>query len=235
MGGLIGVRAAPTAQAAPLSTAKRMARSRVAPIRGRIGSIPSPRRLAMLDDIGPDLDEARAKIEATRDALQAALDGQEDPDERLAALVARLDRMAAEVERVEDAVTAHPPWARRSLPRSKWSVLPSTKSGYRAHRRPYTTGRPCGRVLNGSPGVATDNAGPGTWTGGSGRSSISIWTPSTRPSSSATTPSCRGKPVAVGGCASGGGGGRQLRGPQVRRPLRHALGHRPAEMGGVRE
>ena len=63
----------------------------------------------MLDDIGPDLDEAHAKIEATRDALQAALDGQEAPDERLAALVARLDRMAAEVERVEDAVTAHLP------------------------------------------------------------------------------------------------------------------------------
>jgi hypothetical protein len=109
MGGLIGVRADPTAQAAPLSTAKRMATSRVAPIRGRIGSIPSPWRLAMLDDIGPDLDEARARIEATRDALQAALDGQEAPDERLAALVARLDRMAAEVERVEDAVTAHLP------------------------------------------------------------------------------------------------------------------------------
>jgi hypothetical protein len=63
----------------------------------------------MLDDIGPDLDEARARIEATRDALQAALDGQEAPDERLAPLAARLDRMAAEVERVEDAVTAHLP------------------------------------------------------------------------------------------------------------------------------
>jgi hypothetical protein len=57
----------------------------------------------------PDLDEARAKIEATRAALQAALDGQEAPDERLTALVARLDRMAAKVERVEDAVTAHLP------------------------------------------------------------------------------------------------------------------------------
>jgi hypothetical protein len=63
----------------------------------------------MLDDIGPDLDEARARIEATRTALQAALVGQEAPDERLAALVARLDRMAAEVERVEDAVTAYLP------------------------------------------------------------------------------------------------------------------------------
>ena len=54
----------------------------------------------MLDDIGPDLDEARARIEATR----AALDVQEAQDERLAALVARLDRMAAEVERVEEVV-----------------------------------------------------------------------------------------------------------------------------------
>ena len=58
----------------------------------------------MLDDIGPDLDEARAKIEATRDALRAALDVQEAPDERLAALVARLDLMAVEVERVEEVV-----------------------------------------------------------------------------------------------------------------------------------
>ena len=55
-------------------------------------------------NIGPDLDEARAKIEATRGALQAALDGQEAPDERLMALVVRLDRMAVEVERVEDTV-----------------------------------------------------------------------------------------------------------------------------------
>ena len=58
----------------------------------------------MLDDIGPDLDVARAKLEATGDALRAALDVQEAPDERLAALVARLDRMAVEVERVEEVV-----------------------------------------------------------------------------------------------------------------------------------
>ncbi len=63
----------------------------------------------MLDDIGPDLDEGRAKIEATRAALQAALNGQEAPDERLAGLVARLDRMAAEVKWVEDVVTSHLP------------------------------------------------------------------------------------------------------------------------------
>ena len=58
----------------------------------------------MLDEIGPDLDEARARIEATRDGLRAVLHSQEVPDARLVALVTRLDRMAAEVERVEDAV-----------------------------------------------------------------------------------------------------------------------------------
>ena len=52
----------------------------------------------MFDDIGPDLDEARAKIKATRAALQAALDGQEAPDERLTALVARLDRMVDDLK-----------------------------------------------------------------------------------------------------------------------------------------
>jgi hypothetical protein len=109
MGGLIGVREASTAQAAPRSTSKHVTRSQLAPIRGGIGPIPSPWRLAKLDDIAPDLDEARARIGATRDALQAALDGREAPDERPAALVARPDRMAAEVERVEDAVTAHLP------------------------------------------------------------------------------------------------------------------------------
>ena len=109
MGWLIGVPAYPTAQAFPLSTAKRMVTSRVAPIRGRIGPIPSPWRLAILDDISPDLDEARARIEATRAALQAALDRQEAPDEKPDALMARLDPMAAEVERAEDAATAHVP------------------------------------------------------------------------------------------------------------------------------
>jgi hypothetical protein len=68
-----------------------------------------PGRLATLDDIGQDPGEARAKIEAARDFLEAAFGRQEAPDERLAALVARLDRMAAEVERVEDAVTTHLP------------------------------------------------------------------------------------------------------------------------------
>ena len=44
------------------------------------------------------------KVLRTVAEVRAALDGQEDSHERLAALVARLDRMAAEVERVEDAV-----------------------------------------------------------------------------------------------------------------------------------
>jgi hypothetical protein len=57
-----------------------------------------------LETVGQDLDEARAKIEATRAALQAALDAQETPDGALAALVARLERMAAEVGRIEDVV-----------------------------------------------------------------------------------------------------------------------------------
>ena len=78
----------------------------------------------MYDDIGPDLDEARARIEATRAALQAALDGQEAPDERLTALVARLDRMAAELERVEDAVTAHLPVG-EAITSAKWMARPA--------------------------------------------------------------------------------------------------------------
>ena len=70
----------------------------------------------MLDDIGPDLDEAHAKIEVTRDELQDGLDGQEAPDERPGGPGRLgLDRMAAEVERVEDALRLASPWARRSL------------------------------------------------------------------------------------------------------------------------
>jgi septal ring factor EnvC (AmiA/AmiB activator) len=58
-----------------------------------------------LETVSQDLDEARAKIEATRAALQAALDAQETSDGELAALVARLERMAAEVERIEGFVS----------------------------------------------------------------------------------------------------------------------------------
>ena len=51
------------------------------------------------------------------------------------------------------------------------------------------------------PTRAIDQTEGVTWTGpdGGGRSSTSTWTPSTRPSSSATIPELRGKPVAVGG------------------------------------
>ncbi len=57
-----------------------------------------------------DLAEARSKIEATRAALQAALDalnGQDDHNVDVApirALADRLDRMAAEVARIEGVV-----------------------------------------------------------------------------------------------------------------------------------
>jgi hypothetical protein len=64
----------------------------------------------MLDNLdvretaGQDLDQARAKIEATREALQAVLDAH--GGDELRQLVERLDRMAAEVARIEDVVAS---------------------------------------------------------------------------------------------------------------------------------
>jgi hypothetical protein len=55
-----------------------------------------------LDTAAHDLDEARAKIEATRDALQSVLDDQ--GGEELRQLVERLDRMAALVGRIEGSI-----------------------------------------------------------------------------------------------------------------------------------
>jgi hypothetical protein len=60
--------------------------------------------LDILETVGQDLDEARAKLEEARLALQAALDAQsaEGSDiEPLRQAIARLERIAAEVERVE--------------------------------------------------------------------------------------------------------------------------------------
>jgi hypothetical protein len=65
-----------------------------------IGETPDLAVLA-LQAVGQDIDEARARIEATRDALQATAGGQEAPDGTPAALVARLGRMADEVARIE--------------------------------------------------------------------------------------------------------------------------------------
>ena len=47
-------------------------------------------------------------------------------------------------------------------------------------------------------------------------------------------PELRGKPVAVGGSREARSrGGRELRGPRVRRPLRHAVGDRQTKMPGA--
>ena len=64
----------------------------------------------ILESASSDLEEARAKVDATRKALQAALGGQDDPTIRQA--IARLDRIADDVERVgevlEEQQVAHP-------------------------------------------------------------------------------------------------------------------------------
>ncbi len=52
-----------------------------------------------LDTAGRDLGQARARIEAAREALQASLDGQVAPEVREA--IARLDRLAGGVAKVE--------------------------------------------------------------------------------------------------------------------------------------
>jgi hypothetical protein len=56
----------------------------------------------MTGDISGDLAEARAKIDATREALQAALDAQDGAAIRQT--LARLERIADEVARVERVV-----------------------------------------------------------------------------------------------------------------------------------
>ena len=55
-----------------------------------------------LDTAGRDLEQARARIEAARDALQASLDGQVTPE--VLEAIARLDRLAAGVAKVEQVV-----------------------------------------------------------------------------------------------------------------------------------
>ena len=55
-----------------------------------------------LDTAGQDLEQARARIEAAREALQASLDGQAAPE--VLEAIARLDRLAAGVAKVEQVV-----------------------------------------------------------------------------------------------------------------------------------
>ena len=59
----------------------------------------------MLESLGPDLEAARAKIEITRDSLLELLDTQDD--DQLRRLVGRLEKIAADVRRVEEAVSGH--------------------------------------------------------------------------------------------------------------------------------
>ena len=55
-----------------------------------------------LDTAGRDLEQARARIEAAREALQSALDGQVAPE--VLEAIARLDRLAVGVAKVEQVV-----------------------------------------------------------------------------------------------------------------------------------
>jgi hypothetical protein len=58
----------------------------------------------MSDNILDELTKARTAFESTRKALQPLLDAGIDRDGELAPLVAKLERMEAEVARIEDLV-----------------------------------------------------------------------------------------------------------------------------------
>jgi chromosome segregation ATPase len=60
--------------------------------------------LETLETVSQDLDEARAKIAATRESLQAALDLQESDIPEISQAVARLERVEAELTRIEEAI-----------------------------------------------------------------------------------------------------------------------------------
>jgi hypothetical protein len=60
----------------------------------------------VLDTVGPDLDEARAKIEAARDALEALLDTEVEEAVPIRQLVARLDQIAKDVRKAEESVSS---------------------------------------------------------------------------------------------------------------------------------
>jgi hypothetical protein len=62
-------------------------------------------KLETLDTVAQDLDMARARIDATRAALQLVLDGRESAPVR--EMMERLGRMAAELERIEASVAGH--------------------------------------------------------------------------------------------------------------------------------
>jgi hypothetical protein len=59
----------------------------------------------VLEAVGPDLDAARAKIEAVRDTLQSVLDARGEDLAEFGHIVVRLARLAADVRRVEEAIS----------------------------------------------------------------------------------------------------------------------------------
>jgi hypothetical protein len=62
--------------------------------------------LETLETVGEDLDEARAKIVATGESLQAALDLQEADIPEISQAIARLERVEAELTRIEGGIMA---------------------------------------------------------------------------------------------------------------------------------
>jgi hypothetical protein len=61
-------------------------------------------QLERLETVGEGIDEARAKIVATRESLQAALDIQEADIPEISQAIARLERVEAELTRIEEAI-----------------------------------------------------------------------------------------------------------------------------------
>jgi hypothetical protein len=63
-------------------------------------------QLETLETVGENLDEARAKIVATGESLQAALDLQEADIPEISQAIARLERVEAELARIEGGIMA---------------------------------------------------------------------------------------------------------------------------------
>lgn len=61
-------------------------------------------QLETLETVGEGIDETRAKIVATRESLQAALDLQEADIPEVSQAIARLERVEAELTRIEEAI-----------------------------------------------------------------------------------------------------------------------------------
>lgn len=63
-------------------------------------------QLETLETVGQGMDEARAKLVATRESLQAALELQEADVPEIRQAIARLERMEAELTRIEGGIMA---------------------------------------------------------------------------------------------------------------------------------